>query len=976
MQRKHSQLFLVWMLLVFAFSSSLGFPESIDFPEIQKAVQLFKNDQRGPYQGIRWFYPDGAVLPARSPSPDKRGGHQHALLKDVVVQIQKEHGIYLGQILTGVKSDDFLDAQNQYSRLKQYQIEQYLRAVDDGWIFRRAQYYRGAFQVENEEEWGENFLIWLLLKDETIASQFFLCRQAAQYIPHSSSHSRLTRIRALAKNIASKLPSFMDIRVKIHGQPDAQDLVRVRDFRIAHQKEISSDIDKQLQNLQQDLEFVYEEQGVQALARYIQKIPENLNVVSQLKQLVQNESKLSASARLKSMADLLWAIRDELPAVQTGKARLTLMDLSIDLEAILMRTMGTWQHETAGELMEKSYSLAKAAAGCGFLEVWEWRAAESLLKPPEDHISISLEEFTQKVNASRRVIYWGTGMVRASYESTTNLFSRFEPLASGFIDDRIRASVMLSFGHTVADLSDLTARFSGASNRVLGIRNQNDIRGLNPGFAVGELELVTGSPEDISFSTDKIYALQRMPEDFKPVAGIATAAEGNLVSHAQLLARNMGIPNAILSPDNLKDLIPFSGKEIFYAVSPRGAVLMKLAEDMTTEERSLVEGRKEKEGRVRIPIDKIDLEYSDLIDLSDLNLSTSGRVCGPKAANLAQLKRLFPDKVSPGFVIPFGVFRDIMEQPMPDTHASFWEFLQETFAEATREGNNGKSEEEIEANILLCLSELWEAIRNTPLSPELIGRLRSMFREVLGGEMGQVPVFVRSDTNMEDLAEFTGAGLNLTVPNIVKEAEILQAIRNVWASPFSERSYRWRQKYLLNPEDVYVSVLVQKSVNVEKSGVMITTGVVSSDPEDAMVAFNWGGGGAVDGQVAETYLLRRDGSEILLSPARETMLKYLPQHGGVEKKPVHFGEAILNPQDKKILRELIKELRQRLPGIPAIGFQGPFDVELGFLNGAAWLFQVRPFVGNKNARSATYLQSMDSGLPRDVRISLRDKLTE
>lgn len=143
-----------------------------------------------------------------------------------------------------------------------------------------------------------------------------------------------------------------------------------------------------------------------------------------------------------------------------------------------------------------------------------------------------------------------------------------------------------------------------------------------------------------------------------------------------------------------------------------------------------------------------------------------------------------------------------------------------------------------------------------------------------------------------------------------------------------------------------------------------------------MVAFNWGGGGAVDGQAAETYLLRRDGSEILLSPARETMLKYLPQHGGVEKKAVHFGEAILNPQDKKILRELVEELRRRLPGIPAIGFQGPFDVELGFLNGAAWLFQVRPFVGNKSALSATYLQSMDSGLPRNVQISLRDKLTE
>ena len=38
----------------------------------------------------------------------------------------------------------------------------------------------------------------------------------------------------------------------------------------------------------------------------------------------------------------------------------------------------------------------------------------------------------------------------------------------------------------------------------------------------------------------------------KPVAGIASVSEGNLVSHVQLLARNLGIPNAVLSPRALR----------------------------------------------------------------------------------------------------------------------------------------------------------------------------------------------------------------------------------------------------------------------------------------------------------------------------------------------------------------------------------------------------------------------------------------
>ncbi|MFC1714029.1 PEP/pyruvate-binding domain-containing protein [Candidatus Poribacteria bacterium] len=974
MQRKHIRFSLIWILLIFVLSSLPVFSEPIDFPEIQKLVQSLKSDPRGPYQGIRWFYPDGTIFPARSPSPDKKGGHQHALLKYVVVKIQEEHGIYLGQILTGTKHEDFLDARRQYSRIKQYQIEQYLKTVDDGWIFRRAQYYRGAFQVENEEKWGAGFLRWLLSKDKMVASQFFLCRQATQQIPHGSANNRLTRIRGLAKNIANELPSFMDIRVKIHGQPGAQDLVRVKDFRAVHQKEISPDIDKQLQELQQNLESVYQEPGIPKLANYIPKLPENLDVASQLKQLLRDESRLDASDKCKSIADLLWTIREEFSSVASGEARLTLMDLSIDLESILIPTVGTWKPETIAEFLEKSHSLARAAAGCGFLEVWEWRAAEPLLEPLEQDVTISLEALTQKVDSSRRVVYWGTGMVRASYESTMSLFSRFEPLASGFTDDRIRASVLLSFGDTVAELSDLVARFSGLSNHVLGTKNQNSIRGLNPGFAVGELELVTGSPKNISFSTDKIYVLQRTPEDLKPVAGIAAVAEGNLVSHAQLLARNMGIPNAILSSDNLKDLIPFSGRKVFYAVSPHGAVLMKLAADMTAEERSLVEGQRKREVRVRIPTDEIDLKRSDLVSLLDLHAYNSGRICGPKAANLAQLRHLFPDKVSPGFVIPFGVFRNGMDQPMTGTEGSFWDFLQETFAQAARERDNGRSEAEIEGDILLRLSQLREAIRNTPLPPEFIEKLRLTFREVLGREMGQAPVFIRSDTNMEDLEEFTGAGLNLTVPNVVKDTEILQAIQNVWASPFSERSYRWRQKYLLNPEDVYSSVLILESVNVDKSGVMITTSVVSSDPDDLMVVFNWGVGGAVDGQITETYLLRHDGSDVLLSPTREPLLKYLPQQGGVEQESVHFGKAILNLQEKERLRELAHEIRQRLSGISGIGSQGPFDVELGFLNGSVWLFQVRPFAENTNARSTAYLQSMDNGLPRDVQIPLMEKI--
>ena len=44
---------------------------------------------------------------------------------------------------------------------------------------------------------------------------------------------------------------------------------------------------------------------------------------------------------------------------------------------------------------------------------------------------------------------------------------------------------------------------------------------------------------------------------------------------------------------------------------------------------------------------------------------------------------------------------------------------------------------------------------------------------------------MRSDTNVEDLPGFTGAGLNLTVFNIVGFDNIVKAISEVWASPYT-----------------------------------------------------------------------------------------------------------------------------------------------------------------------------------------------
>jgi phosphoenolpyruvate synthase/pyruvate phosphate dikinase len=248
--------------------------------------------------------------------------------------------------------------------------------------------------------------------------------------------------------------------------------------------------------------------------------------------------------------------------------------------------------------------------------------------------------------------------------------------------------------------------------------------------------------------------------------------------------------------------------------------------------------------------------------------------------------------------------------------------------------------------------------------------LEQGFRQVFGNPMGEVPVFLRSDTNMEDLKDFTGAGLNLTIFNELDKQKIWDGIRAVWASPYTERSFKWRQKYLLNPENVFPSILVIPSVDVDYSGVLITKGINSGNEADLTIAFSRGAGGAVDGQSAETYTIFMDGGYRLLAPAREAYFNMLPQSGGTGKKATSFNRPVLNEKNLKEIRDLARAIRERMPQETGPDYKGSYDVELGFKDNKLWLFQIRPFVENKKALSSGYLESIAPRIESNKQISM------
>ena len=115
-------------------------------------------------------------------------------------------------------------------------------------------------------------------------------------------------------------------------------------------------------------------------------------------------------------------------------------------------------------------------------------------------------------------------------------------------------------------------------------------------------------------------------------------------------------------------------------------------------------------------------------------------------------------------------------------------------------------------------------------------------------------VFIRSDTNVEDLDDFNGAGLNLTLFDRRALDDVFSGLKEVWASPFTYRSFSWRQALIDEPLWVLPSVVILESIPTEKSGVLVTIDVDRGDTDSMLIATSEGVGGAVDGSPAETLV--------------------------------------------------------------------------------------------------------------------------
>ncbi|MCD2163740.1 PEP/pyruvate-binding domain-containing protein [Comamonas koreensis] len=444
---------------------------------------------------------------------------------------------------------------------------------------------------------------------------------------------------------------------------------------------------------------------------------------------------------------------------------------------------------------------------------------------------------------------------------------------------------------------------------------------LNTGQAVGRLRLVDDIDHVQDLQPSDIVVLRQVPIALPPVAGVLTEQPSTMVSHVNLLAKGWGVPNAYVR-DASQLLAAYNGQWVHVAVSAKD---YQLRAATGAERRQAMERTTIKRSLAGASI-QTDTRSTALQPLAGLRASHR-RQCGAKAANLGEVRHggIAGVQVPDGFCLPFGVYASAMQRF--------------GLAEKVARMQQQPGFDNDTALRRSALAALRAEIEQMPLEAAFTQSLQARWTS----QLQQAGVFVRSSSSSEDLPGFSGAGLYTTVPNVKGEAALQNAVRKVWASVFNFEAWEARRAAGIAQDAVAMAVLVQKAVDSEASGVMVTRDPLGNTPHSVFIAAKRGIGiRVVEGRrVAEQVLYSRRSKavQVLSRSAEDTELRLAPG-GGVQEVAVAQRQVLSDA--------LVQRLADAAAAIEKQFGGRTQDIEWAVAGDQVLILQSRPFVQAAN----------------------------
>jgi pyruvate,water dikinase len=236
--------------------------------------------------------------------------------------------------------------------------------------------------------------------------------------------------------------------------------------------------------------------------------------------------------------------------------------------------------------------------------------------------------------------------------------------------------------------------------------------------------------------------------------------------------------------------------------------------------------------------------------------------------------------------------------------------------------------------------ELWDAalrIRNMFLTSDMPDDLYAELSLAVDRCFADRPVAVRSSAPGEDTERTSFAGLHESFVNVRGARAILEHVRLVWASLWSDRALLYRQELDLDVTSSSMAVLVQELAPSESSGVAFSESPL--DPSEAVIEAVYGlNQGLVDGTIQpDRWTLERKTGRLLSHQPAEREYAFVPSSEGIERRA-------LSPEQRACAPLLENDLEQvhRLARSLEETFGRPQDIEWTFCKGVLYALQSRP----------------------------------
>lgn len=294
---------------------------------------------------------------------------------------------------------------------------------------------------------------------------------------------------------------------------------------------------------------------------------------------------------------------------------------------------------------------------------------------------------------------------------------------------------------------------------------------------------------------------------------------------------------------------------------------------------------------------------------------------GGKGANLGAMTQAgIP--VPPGFCVTTLAYDQFVAQ-LPDATHLF----------AALDALDGKDVEAARR----AAEQMRTALATQPL-PQNVARAVTQAWQTLGVHF---PLAVRSSATAEDLPGASFAGQQDTYLNILGEEALHDAVKRCWISLFTDRAVLYRARSGFGHESVKLSVVVQRLVEPDVSGILFTADPISGHRKITSIDAGFGLGEALVGGLISADLYRVDRRTRTVIEAtvgdKAIAIRSLPGGGTRQEKLSQSMRSARSLTDAQVLA--LADMGERIETY----YGGePQDVEWCFCGEELFIVQSRP----------------------------------